>query len=221
VQPDSIKNYELGAKTTWLNKRLTVNAAIYRIDWTAIQQDVFLPCGFDYVTNLGEARIKGAELELNAAVTDRLSIGISGSYTRARLEQDFQTIGALAGDQIEYVPNWQGALHAETTFPILDAADGFARVDYQYTGSSFGNYNRLSDGIRDPLSELDVTRLLNLKTGMRHHVWEFSISVNNLLNHISTQSIDPNAGETVTIPGRPRYVVTRPRTFFVTAIYRK
>ena len=220
VQPDSLKNYELGAKTMWLDKRLTVDAALYRIDWRGIQQTVLLPCGFGYTGNFGDALIKGAELEVTDQITDRLSAGASGGYIRAQLQQSDPTLGALAGDPIENVPNWQFSMHIETTFPILETDDGFARVDYQYTGHSWGNYTRLSDGARDPFAEVQVTRLLGFKAGMRHHSWEFSVSGTNLLNQIATQSIDPWASLTVAIPGRPRLVVNRPRTFLINAIYK-
>jgi iron complex outermembrane recepter protein len=220
VQPDSIKNYEIGAKTTWLDKRLTFNAALYRINWSKIQQEDLLACGFSYDTNFGDAVIKGAEIEMRGQLSNRMSAGVSGDYISARLQQGDPTLGALAGDQIENVPGWQFALYGMTTFPILLNDDGYARLDYQYTGSSWGNYNRLNDGARDPASENQVTRLLNLKSGMHYGAWEYSVSGTNLLNQIAIQSVDPNASITFAIPGRPRYVVNRPRTFFLNLAYK-
>lgn len=220
VQPDSIKNYELGAKTMWLDKRVTVDAAVYRINWTNIQQSVLLQCGFGSNANFGSVLIKGAELEVNDQLTDRLSAGFSGGYIRAQLQQTVPLFGGFAGDQIENVPNWQFAMHVETTYPILEKDDAFARVDYQYTGHAWSNYTRLSDGTRDPFYEVNVTRLLSFKSGMRYRSWEFSLSGTNLLNQVVTQSTDPWAGTTVAIPGRPRLVVNRPRTFLINAIFK-
>jgi iron complex outermembrane receptor protein len=219
VQPDSIKNYEVGAKTDWLDRRLTVNASAYRINWSDIQQGVLLPCGFASISNFGSAVIKGGELEINGKLTQHITAGFSGTYLQAKLQQDLPALGALAGDQIQYVPNWQYGLYAETTFPLLDVNDGFARLDYQYTGSSFSNYARLSDGTRDPSSEVQVVRLLNLRTGLRLKNWEFALSGQNLLNNVVRQGLDPNAYITFSIPGRPLYVVNRPRTFSLSAAY--
>jgi outer membrane receptor protein involved in Fe transport len=219
VKPDSIKNYELGAKTDWLNRRLTVNAAAYRTDWSDIQQGITLQCGFGLITNFGEARIKGAELEINGKLTQRLGAGLSATHLKSTLQQDLPALGALEGDQIQYVPKWQYALYAETTLPILAADDGFARLDYQYTGSSFANYSRLGDGSRDPASQVEKVRLLNFRTGLRHDRWELALSGQNLLNKVARQSLDPNAQITFAIPGRPRYVVTRPRTISLSVTY--
>jgi iron complex outermembrane receptor protein len=199
---------------------LTVNAAVYRTNWSDIQQGVFdSSCGYTLAGNFGGAVIKGTELEVSGQLTDRLSTGFSATYLHTELQDDVLTLGAFKGDEIEAVPNWQYAIYAQMTFPLLEADDGFGRLDYQYTGSSFANYNRLTDGSRDPASEIQIVRLLNLRTGMRHNSWEFALSGTNLLNETVRQSLDPNAGATLVIPGRPRYVMTRPRTFSFSVTY--
>jgi len=217
LQPDSVKNYEVGAKTTWLDKRLTVNTALYRINWSRIQQTFPLPCGFYYSGNFGEAILKGVELELDAHPTNRISAGVSGSYISAKLQDSDTFTGAVAGNQIENVPNWNFALYAESTYPVFQGADGFTRLDYQYTGTSYGAYGTLANGSRDPATELGALRLLNLKSGIRLQGWEFSAAGTNLLNEIARQSIE-NSLE-IPIPGRPRYVVNRPRTFWIKTTY--
>ena len=225
IQPDAIKEFELGTKTAWFDKRLTVNAAVYRIDWKNIQQSGFIPaCGFGYADNFGAARIKGVELEVNDRLTSHVSAGFSGSFTQGRLQQDLPVVqgipNAIRGDQVLGVPIWQYAAFGKATYPILQGDDGYTRLDWQYTGSSWANYNRLADGSRDPLSQLQVTRLLNLRTGMTYRSCDFSLSATNLLNMIARQSIDANGSVTTQIPGRPRYVVNRPRTFLIDAVYK-
>ena len=126
----------------------------------------------------------------------------------------------MAGDPIQYVPNWQYALYAQTTLPVLQADDGFARLDYQYTGSSITDYSRLADGNFDPDHEVQVVRQLNARVGMHYQAWEFALSGTNLIGDTVRQSLDPNASITVPIPGRPRYIVTRPRGFFLSASYK-
>jgi hypothetical protein len=102
----------------------------------------------------------------------------------------------------------------------MQADDGFARLDYQYTGHSITDYSRLADGNFDPDHEVQVVRELNARTGLHYQAWEFAVSATNLLNNVVRQSLDPNASITIPVPGRPRYVVTRPRTFMLSASYR-
>jgi iron complex outermembrane recepter protein len=219
VQPDSIKSYEIGAKTDWLDRRLTVNAAGYRINWNNIQEQILLPCGFGVADNFGDAVIKGGEIEAMAQLTHRVNAGLSLTYLHTELLQGSGVSGAMAGDPIQYVPNWQYAIYAQTTLPVFQGDDGLLRVDYQYTGSSITDYSRLPDGSFDPDHEVQPVRRLNARFAERYHAWEFALSGTNLLDNVVRQSLDPNASITIAIPGRPRFVMTQPRTFFLTAKY--
>ena len=220
VRPDSIKSYEIGAKTDWLQRRFTVNAAAYRINWNDIQEQRLLQCGFAISDNFGDAVIKGGEVEASAQLSHRVSAGLSVTYLHTELLQGSALSGAMPGDPIQSVPNWQYAVYAQTTLPVLQADDGFARLDYQYTGSSITDYSRLADGNFDPAHEVQVVRQLNARVGMHYQAWEFALSGTNLIGDTVRQSLDPNASITVPIPGRPRYIVTRPRGFSLSAAYK-
>jgi hypothetical protein len=55
---------------------------------------------------------------------------------------------------------------------------------------------------------------------MHYQAWEFALSGTNLIGDTVRQSLDPNASITVPIPGRPRYIMTRPRGFALSATYK-
>ncbi len=59
-QPDPVWNYELGTKLEFLDRKLSIDIAAYRIDWKNVQQSVDDPgCGYLFVANVGSARSKG------------------------------------------------------------------------------------------------------------------------------------------------------------------
>lgn len=214
VNPDSVKNYELGAKTEWLDKRLAVNLSVYRIDWIGIQQSLFLPCGESFTSNVGRAVVHGAELEIPAQLTDHLGAGLSGSYTKATLSDSQPSFGALSGDQINNVPLWQAAAHSDYSFAATDTIRGVARVDVQYTGRSFAAYNRLPGTTeRDPTDLLQGLLLVNTRLEFKRGDWSAAIFGNNLLDRISREGLQNSL--VAQTPGRPRYVPNRPRTFGV------
>ena len=64
-KPDTLWNYELGSKNSWLDRSLQVNASVYYIDWSQVQQQIVLNCGFNITANFGKAVSKGGELEIN------------------------------------------------------------------------------------------------------------------------------------------------------------
>lgn len=66
LDPETGEIYEAGLKTEWLDGRLGVNAAIYRIDREHIPTEVPVPPGeTPYSISSGLQRSQGAELEVN------------------------------------------------------------------------------------------------------------------------------------------------------------
>jgi iron complex outermembrane recepter protein len=86
-EPEENTTYEIGAKTRWLDGRLIANLAVFYVDWTDLQQNEArnIQTGVNAVVsglvigNIGDAEVKGAELEGSFAFTDawRLDYGIS------------------------------------------------------------------------------------------------------------------------------------------------
>ncbi|MFN7177464.1 MAG: TonB-dependent receptor, partial [Thermaurantiacus sp.] len=86
--------YEFGAKTQWLDRRLTLNLAAYYIDWKNQQltQTVQIPRrdgalgSVSFTTNVGKSEVKGVELEAIARATPWLDIRVGYAYTDARIK---------------------------------------------------------------------------------------------------------------------------------------
>ncbi len=84
--PDKTINWELGAKTQWFDKRLTLNGAVYYIEWKDPQLLSATVNGSGTITKNGEgAEATGVELSFNALVTDNLSVRGSYAFTKAEL----------------------------------------------------------------------------------------------------------------------------------------
>jgi len=215
VNPDSVKNYEIGAKTQWFDRRLGLNVSVYHIDWTGIQQELFLSCGYPLYSNAGKAISNGAEIEIPAQFTQQLAGGISASYTQARLGQNEPAFQALRGDQIDDVPLWQASAHTDYSFPLSATLRGVARLNLQYTGSSYANYNRLpTSSERDPTYFLPSLLLLNGRFEVHQGRWSGALFADNLIDRTSRQDVQNSL--IAQVPGRPRYVVNRPRMFGIT-----
>src|SRR5262249_12119497 len=61
--PEYSSTYELGLKSEWFNHRLLTNAAVYYTEYNSIQLNIQQGISPVY-TNAGNAKMKGAELEL-------------------------------------------------------------------------------------------------------------------------------------------------------------
>jgi outer membrane receptor protein involved in Fe transport len=69
-QPDYLKNYEIGWKTSWFDNRLRFNGAVFREDWSNFQFSYLGPNSLTIITNAGQARIDGLETDLEFAHID-------------------------------------------------------------------------------------------------------------------------------------------------------
>jgi iron complex outermembrane receptor protein len=211
VNPDSDENYEIGAKTQWLDRRLIVNVALYKINWENIQQQLFLPCGEFFDANAGDATSRGVEVEIDSRLTEHVGAGLSASYDRATLDQNEPSFDAFKGDQINDVPAQQGAAHVDYSFPIVGGIGAVARMDVQYTGSSYANYLRLAGSDeRDPSQRLGALTLINARLTFSRDNWTAAAFADNILDRIARQDVQNSL--LAQIPGRPRYVPNVPRT---------
>jgi iron complex outermembrane recepter protein len=92
---DTIDNFEFGWKTSWLDRLLRINGAIFYQEWNKLQYTL-APEGSVGVVNIynaGDARIYGLELDVQIR-SGGLTLAASGSYTNAKLTTDFCAIGA-------------------------------------------------------------------------------------------------------------------------------
>jgi len=91
-EPQTVWSYEAGAKLTALDRRLTANLALFRNDFSRLQQTSQIGPGSFAVQNVGSARLDGVELELSAAPTDGLDL----FFNVALNDDDYKRLNPLA-----------------------------------------------------------------------------------------------------------------------------
>lgn len=208
---DTLWSYELGAKTSLAERRLTINAALYRMDWSRVQQQIVLGCGFNITANFGAARSQGAELELAWQASSHLALRLMGSRTDAHLLNDVPGTPAREGDTLLEVPRWSAAASAEYTVPLGQSHRSYARLDYTYIGAANALYDRTS-----PFYARAGFGQLNLRLGLEPLVgqgWSGALFVENLSNKIGQTALP--VAISADLPTTRRIAVTRPRTIGV------
>jgi iron complex outermembrane receptor protein len=205
-KPDTIWNYELGTKTQWLDRRLTVNAAGYYIDWTNIQQNITLPtCGINFVGNFGAAISEGAEVEVHYLPINPLKLSLSFSYNEAKLTSTVAGSAGQVGQTLEYAPRWMGAASAEYTRDIGPETSAYLRGDFNTTSHEVTNYNEQS-----LYRNIGGYSLLNLRLGLKHNAWSGGLFVSNALDRHAETELPLSNG--VDLPTQRRVALNRPRT---------
>jgi iron complex outermembrane receptor protein len=212
-KPDTIWNYEVGAKTQWLDHHFTMNGAVYYIDWSNIQQNVTLPtCGFDFTGNFGTASSKGTELEAHYKPSDALELSVGLAYNEAKLTSTVPGAQGHAGQPLEYAPRWMGSGSIEYTRALWDRTSGYVRADFSAISHADANYNAQSI-----YYNVAGYSLLNLRLGVTRDSWQGGFFLNNALNKAAETELPLSNG--IDLPTQRRISLNRPRTIGIDVRY--
>jgi iron complex outermembrane recepter protein len=231
---DTVDSFEVGAKNNFDN-RVKIASSIYYIRWNNIQQVVVPPiCQISFITNLGQAVAKGADIQAEIALTDSLTAEVSAGYTDARYTQDSRLSptettpivasgDAIVGQSSQPPPPATVSVGLEYKFTLL-TRESFVRVDDEYEAHAKWPWagqdpNTLQyDSANYTLAS---TNFASARAGMAFSNWQVEAFCDNLADtHVVTNyewSIDSQ------VPGTSRLqrdFAFRPRTFGLTFIYR-
>ncbi len=110
---DSVISYEAGVKAESADRRFSIDAALFHIDWKDIQL-LAVVNGFGVNTNGGSAKSDGLELTATARPLRGLELSLNGAYTNARLTADAPAIvGGLKGDMLPFSPKISFGLNGD------------------------------------------------------------------------------------------------------------
>lgn len=208
-RPDTLLNYEVGAKGRLLDGAVVYDLAAYWIDWQDIQvSEVDASGAFPFTSNAGAARVRGLEGEVEYRPVDHLTLNLSGSYQDAVLTENQPPIPGNpnvghSGDRIPNVPKLQGDLTIEYNHELAGNLNGTFTVDIGYRGSTSTQLNTASP-FNVPLAAYTT---VNLRASVSNAEWTGALFARNVTDEraqidaiSSTQ--DPLARITV----RPRTV---------------
>jgi outer membrane receptor protein involved in Fe transport len=214
--PDSIWNYEVGEKAKLLDNRLIVNADVYYIRWSQVQQSVNQPCGYPLSENAGIAASYGPELEITAELTPELALGVTGTYTHAQLTSVNAALEEAdsffqPGLGLLNVPKYTETTSLTYTKPISSNLKFMARVNNSYVGEA--------TDIDFTYGTLPPYDLLGLRFGLIGERLEGFLFADNLTDKRAQLGIN-TTGFSYTIASLIRVATNQPRTIGVDLKYR-
>jgi iron complex outermembrane receptor protein len=214
--PEYSQTYELGMKSEWFQHHLLANAAVYYTDYKGIQLNIQQGISPVY-TNAGNAKIKGAELELQYLVGGGLQLNataafIDAYYTSVNPNANFpqyalpdgttvcpagppicgvKWVGVTALDaKIPKTPKWKATFDPEYTFRMPNEAQVRLIPAFTYTTEMF------NDSLNTPQLRRPATRQLDASI---HYVspselYDAALGGTNLTNDRYPTAGSPNYG---------------------------
>lgn len=199
-QPERVKGFEGGIKTTLLDRQLRLELALYNYKFSDPQIDFFNSSSIAFVTtNAGSARTKGVEFSAQYAPHAVQGLNVRGSlnYNKARYIDyiapcyqgaltpecvntppgQFPTQN-LAGKPTSNAPKWTASLGADYEVPLSDSLNLLLTADTRYSSSYLvtGFYNPID--VQPKYFNIDASA--RIRTSDER--WEFAVIGRNLTN---------------------------------------
>jgi iron complex outermembrane recepter protein len=182
---ETLKSYEIGYKSTWLDNRLRLNAAVFRSksdDYQFFYLDLNAG-GAQVIDNLSKVQFEGAEIEAQAQVTRGWtvygSLGLLDSEIDA-LDPSL-TVPAAVGNRTPRTQKSSFSAGTQFEFPV-GALTGRVRTDFSRAGKRYWYPDNLD--IRDPVN------LLDLRVSLSGDNWTVTAWGRNLLDEFYWQDFN-------------------------------
>ncbi|WP_428334549.1 TonB-dependent receptor [Novosphingobium sp.] len=175
---DSLWTYEIGSKNDFANHRIRFNASGYLTNWKNIQQQIYLPtCGYYFTSNVGDARIWGAEADVSVKVMRGFSLSATASANNAKIIRSNNPIDVSVGQHLIDVPGFTASAGVNYLHQVTPTAALVGLVNYAYTGHSYGSYLLTDTNYYNP-----GYSVVNASLALRFGPHEVSVYVKNLFD---------------------------------------
>ena len=213
---ETLRSYEIGAKSEWLNRRVTINGDIYYNDVKDLQLIGYAAttAGGTITLNAGQAHIAGAELEIQAKPIQNLLFNIAGDYMHFK----YADLGAAAYDPVRnpgglflndiapYSPKVKANVGVQYTIVMGTVGTMTPRLDDTYTSRVFFDPQNLTASSQGGYSLMNG----HITYAPLEGKWTTTLDVNNITNklyYLSMFNQLSSFGILTGQPGMPRNVM--------------
>jgi len=198
---DFLQNYEFGFKTSWFDRALKINGALFWQDWDKFQFAFLGANSFTEIHNGPNARIKGIEADVNWTAAPGLTFVAAGAYTDAKTRRNLcgfddtnnacttpspdgaaNFISAPAGTRLPITPRFKinGTARYETT--VADGLKGHVQAVVVHQSSAASDIR--TQALQPPLptsptaSEVFYNPAAGLGRLAAYTTFDFAVGVN-------------------------------------------
>jgi iron complex outermembrane receptor protein len=192
VKPDTLKNYEIGAKGDLWNRLVSFDAALYFMDWRNAQQADSVEyngvCCFTAPINAPSASGLGVDMSLTVRPIERLEVGVDLSENNLSFNSDVvaganNVVLFSRGERLNFSPQWTAGAFADYVIPLgaggyngrLSTSANYVSQQHSVTLNTTQTANTVLPG--DPMFLARASFAIEAPTH-----WNAILFVNNLTN---------------------------------------
>ena len=210
IRPERSQDWEVGARTQFFDRRVTLNVTLFNTDYSDLQAQTIetLADGTSNfrLTNVGGLRTRGIELEGSVRIGNDFNLGggltyLDAKYTSFTAAQCYplQTAATgctgtptrqnVTGFRASQAPEVKFNVNADWSPRLGDRLRGIAQANWQYQSS-------VNFAINDPQTAQPAYHIVNVGLGVRDadKRWEIVAFVNNLFDKQYYSSLVNTAG---------------------------
>ncbi len=227
--PEYITTYEFGAKTDWLDRKLRVNVAVFRNDWTNLQVNstVLIPNSTTPLTqasNAATARNTGLDADITFKPWDGWTFtsnvtwipdavyvnypngqpnGVLLNLVKQRHDPRLNLLSGAydaSGKRLMNNPTLSASLSANKEFDLGNGNTGFIRVAGNYTGDTY------FDITNDPIAKRNPFALMDFAAGWSSPGGHYQVELwgRNILDKQYANTLVPGSKIPQVLAGNPR-----------------
>jgi len=204
--------WEVGAKTTFLDRHLQINAAAFRTDYKGIQLNIQIGTS-PTIANAGNASIQGFELEVVAAPVQGLTINGSVGYVDAHYTYVSAAAaavgganplqaGTLVGEDLPKTPHWKVNVSPRYQYRLNNGGSLIVLGDWTHTTGAWNDTQRTYQLYRAPTDQANAS--IGYEEPNGH--WSLTVGGTNLTDkrYLTTGGSNIAAGVMFGSYNRPR-----------------
>lgn len=174
-------SFEVGFKSQLFDNRVSINGAVFYTEVSNAQQFEFFPTGgIQAISQIKETQIWGGEIDINARVTDTLTlfggVGILDDEITDIDSENPADRDAIIGNRIPFVPEYNWSAGFQLVQPVSNNVDLLARADYTRTGKVWYDQRNQAN------TEREAIEIVNARLGLGNDTWEVALWSQNLFD---------------------------------------
>jgi iron complex outermembrane receptor protein len=177
--PDYTKTYDLGVKGDFLDRKLSVDAAAFYIDWKDLQLQFQTPQFYGYSSNGGAAKSEGLELSVEAKPVGGLTITGWIDWDDAVITEASppgSTKVLLPGVRLPFVSRFSGNISVAEQFPLSAGWTSLIAGNLSYVGDRPNSTGTL----KGPAEIFPSYARLDLRAALQKDLWTVNFFVDNV-----------------------------------------
>ncbi|HEX5342766.1 MAG TPA: TonB-dependent receptor [Duganella sp.] len=214
INNEKANNAELGIKSNFWERRAQVNASVFANIVRGYQNNAYDPStSSSYITNAGDVRSRGAELETTFLVARGFSLGANAAfndvkylkYNNAPCPPEIAATSCNLSGRAALVnaPRWTSSLNAQFTHAVADGVEGYFNANTAYRTETFGTLDA------SKYAKIPAYALTNLSAGARFKAggakWDVSLWAKNTFDKLYYTSLwNTSFGAYNAVIGTPR-----------------